>query len=670
MFQVTDEDIQYAEQILFKKQDVFDDERIEFIKELATSDLQAVPGSGKTTVLLAKLLILERYLPLDNGRAVVVLSHTNNAVDEIKNKIASHCPKLFSEPNFVGTIQSFVDRFLAIPYYTNLYNKQPIRIDDELYVERSNNFSFINLAGFSLQEANNAKRYLQSNPNDPLAPLLRLSRIGGDYLLTKKYMGKKIEPSKPKGRSKSYTDWTVAEKKRVYEWLYAYKKKLMADGFLCFDDAYLFASEYLFKYPKIKDILSRKFQFAFVDEMQDMDKKQYELLEEIFWNNGIATTNFKRIGDKNQAIFTDQSEMDDVWNNRSSVLTLNGSHRLSTHNASVVQLLALQPITVKGLVANNDGTPINVLPHLYVYTDATKDKVIPAFAETIKNLQDQGKIPLLPKNPFKAVCWTTKSEVRKIRINDYHPAFSKEVQRIKINYPCVESYLLNYDKSSKGLGSINKSILNGLIRVLRYEDIVDDEKRSFTKRSFITYLSLHHPVEAKYLQEQLLKWCKGIYLQKHANVLSELRGYVPKLLKLFGKNIVKSKEFIYDSAPMDGGSVNPLSENSNMTDYHGIPIEVTTVHSAKGQTHTATLYMESFYERNSGGGSYESERLANIIKGGSLAADAHKFVKQSMKMAYVGFSRPTHLLGFAVHKDRFDKHLSDIDTGTWEIVQV
>ncbi|HLP37011.1 UvrD-helicase domain-containing protein [Lacibacter sp.] len=190
MFQVTDEDIQYAEQILFKKQGVFDKERIEFIEELGTCDLQAVPGSGKTTVLLAKLLILERYLPLDNGLAVVVLSHTNNAVDEIKNKIAAHCPKLFSEPNFVGTIQSFVDRFLAIPYYTNLYNNQPIRIDDELYVERANNFSFINLAGFN-QEAKNAKWYLQSNPNDPLAPLLRLSRIGGGLYFNQKVHGQK-----------------------------------------------------------------------------------------------------------------------------------------------------------------------------------------------------------------------------------------------------------------------------------------------------------------------------------------------------------------------------------------------------------------------------------------------------------------------------------------------
>ncbi|HLP37012.1 UvrD-helicase domain-containing protein [Lacibacter sp.] len=481
-------------------------------------------------------------------------------------------------------------------------------------------------------------------------------------------MGKKIEPSKPKGRSKFYSDWTVAEKKRVYEWLYAYKKKLMADGFLCFDDAYFLASEYLFKYPKIKDILSRKFQFAFVDEMQDMDKKQYEILEELFWNNGTASTIYQRIGDKNQGIFTDKSDMDEVWTDRPVVQKLNGSHRLSLKNAALVQLLALQPITVTGLALDKDGTSIDVLPRLYVYEDATK--VIPAFAKTIKKLQENGKIPSTPAHPFKALCWTTVPDTDKTRINDYHPPYSKEVQRPKINYSCMESYLLNYDKSSNGFESIRKSILNGLLRILRIEDITDDEKRPFTKRSFISYLSLRYPTAVVKLQEQLLKWCKGILTKENSNVLSELQAYVPELLKLFGKSITHSKAFINDAAPLDGGAVNPVTEVSNMTNHEGIPIEVATVHSAKGQTHTATLYMESFYEKKAGGGNYESERLAAILKGGSLPANPHKFVQQSMKMAYVGFSRPTHLLGFAVRKDRFDEHLSDIDTETWEIVHV
>ena len=133
---ITDADIEYAERILLPEGKAFDEERRLFIRNLSTLDLQAVPGSGKTTALLAKLLILERYMPFKSGRGVLVISHTNAAVDEIKQRIGKHCPKLFPYPNFVGTIQSFVDTFLAIPFYTNKFKKKPSRIDSEIYDER------------------------------------------------------------------------------------------------------------------------------------------------------------------------------------------------------------------------------------------------------------------------------------------------------------------------------------------------------------------------------------------------------------------------------------------------------------------------------------------------------------------------------------------------------
>ncbi|MCC3146066.1 UvrD-helicase domain-containing protein [Halanaerobium sp. Z-7514] len=117
---ITDKDIEYAESILLNEDESFkddNDERISCIKNLETIDLHAVPGSGKTTVLLAKLLILERKLPFKDGSGILVISHTNAAVDEIKNEIEEYCPKLFSYPNFVGTIQSFVNQYLAKPYF-------------------------------------------------------------------------------------------------------------------------------------------------------------------------------------------------------------------------------------------------------------------------------------------------------------------------------------------------------------------------------------------------------------------------------------------------------------------------------------------------------------------------------------------------------------------------
>ena len=114
---ISDDDIHYAESILLPAGASFDAERRTFITNLSTIDLQAVPGSGKTTALLAKLLILARKLPFSDGSGILVISHTNTAVDEKKEKIGKYCPGLFSYPNFCGTIKSFTDEFLAKPYY-------------------------------------------------------------------------------------------------------------------------------------------------------------------------------------------------------------------------------------------------------------------------------------------------------------------------------------------------------------------------------------------------------------------------------------------------------------------------------------------------------------------------------------------------------------------------
>lgn len=91
-----------------------------------------------------------------------------------------------------------------------------------------------------------------------------------------------------------------------------------------------------------------------------------------------------------------------------------------------------------------------------------------------------------------------------------------------------------------------------------------------------------------------------------------------------------------------------------------------TVHSVKGQTHTATLYIASAYF-NDAGNIYESQRLAAQFRGERLPQNAGKRVRESAKMVYVGFSRPTHLLAFAVHKDRFDQFLNGIDEESWKV---
>lgn len=129
---VTDEEIRIAHDILLKDNRPFDDARVNIIKEDSSCYVQACPGSGKTTALLAKLIILANRLPMADGKGVCVLTHTNVAIDEIKAKVGSKANILFNYPNFFGTIQTFLHKYVAAAALHYFYRSQIQYVDNDI----------------------------------------------------------------------------------------------------------------------------------------------------------------------------------------------------------------------------------------------------------------------------------------------------------------------------------------------------------------------------------------------------------------------------------------------------------------------------------------------------------------------------------------------------------
>lgn len=669
---ITESDIEYAEKILLAEGQNFDDERRAFIKNLEVIDLQAVPGSGKTTALLAKLLILECKLPFTNNSGILVLSHTNVAIDEIKHKIKPYCPKLFSYPNFIGTIQSFVDEFLAIPYYTTICKKKPVRIDNELYQEKvAKILELFYYYKFGLSK-NDLKKILHiknSNPN--IFYDVRLDIKDSNPILVNRLNGEKFSVKKPIGKTKpqNYQDYTNQEKEKLYQWFFSFKKNILKEGILHFDDAYFLAKAYLFHFPKIKEIIQQRFSYVFVDEMQDMEIHQYDLLEKLFYDDGNSTSIFQRIGDKNQAIFNNIESSEVNWIDRKNNLTLTNSHRLSSKIANVVKSFALNNPNNFDIIGLNK---CDIKPHIILFDDTSKEKVIPKFTELVKEFKEEGRLIDFGKYPIKAICWNAKwKSETELRITNYFPTYKKDNTKSKQDYDTLKSYLLFYDRNSKTLKSIKNNIINAFLKVLRFEDIFDDNKRCFTK--YILFKTLKEKYFDKY-QEFNLKlyhWSMFILKGKLDEAYDEIKSYMNDFIKIFDKTknlTISSSLFNQESQTLQvPDNTEELKENNLYTEGD-INIEVATVHSVKGQTHCATLYLESFYYSD-GGKSYESQRLADAFLGNSITNRGIR-IQQSLKMTYVGFSRPTNLLCVAIHKDRFTQCLSQINTEIWEIKEI
>jgi len=646
--QITNNAIKYAEKILLPVETIFYDQRKIFIENLTTIDLQAVPGSGKTTALLAKLLILEKYLPFQDGSGILVISHTNTAVDEIKEKIGRHCPRLFTYPNFVGTIQSFVYQFLAMPFYTNLYKRKPYRMDDDIYAE-------------NVYSPGKAWAWLNNNPNRK-EKVLYESRLNENDELT---IGFNYSGEFPLKSKNSDTYKSVLKMKHV----------LRERGVLCFDDAYFLAMKAIREYPIFKRLLQKRFRYVFVDEMQDMDKHQYDLLEDIFYDRGNSSSIYQRIGDKNQAIFSGAVKLDKFWNSDGrTILNIDGSCRFSKEIADVVQCFAWERQDIEG-----KSSHASVKPHLLIYRDDTIKEVLPRFVDIIRSKQNCGEIPNVAGRAVKAIGWRKNVEsADKITIKDYFPEFNGNTQSTKVDYVTLREYISkskNNDLCKKSLGVMRKNILNAFLRILRYEDIKDSDERDYTQSHLFRFLEDVCSDTFTEFKLKLFLWCRDIYRGHTDRVFEEMRQFLPNiLLTAFGKNEIsqKTKDFINgDISKSVRRSEERIGSNniSNVYKCNGMDVEVGTIHSIKGETHTATLYMETYYDKG-----YESQRLKECFLGKthSFSQDKDKDIrnKESIKMAYVGMSRPTHLLCVAVHKDRVKDYLNEIPDILWEKIEI
>ncbi|MBD3007969.1 MULTISPECIES: UvrD-helicase domain-containing protein [unclassified Streptomyces] len=112
-------------------------EQWDFIQSAESLDLQAAPGSGKTSLIGLKLALLGQGWASPT-RGICVLSHTNTAKDEISSRLAvtPEGRRLLQYPHFIGTIQSFANTFFALPAL-RARGIEVQAVDDDVYAAAS-----------------------------------------------------------------------------------------------------------------------------------------------------------------------------------------------------------------------------------------------------------------------------------------------------------------------------------------------------------------------------------------------------------------------------------------------------------------------------------------------------------------------------------------------------
>jgi len=615
----------------------FNNGQLKLIRFWDSVDVQACPGSGKTTTLAAKLILLSQKIPPSFSSGICIITHTNTAVEEIKDKLGDSAKFFFRYPNHFGTIQSFVDKYLTIPYYKNRYKSSPKIVDEYTY-------------------------------HDVLSSLYEMvvTKTADFFERKNIFLGDLVYNRHNFGISKSLNDTEKFEinglkpetNEKYYNKILSAKEKLLSYGYLTYDEAYSLAFKYIREFPLILDTIRNRFPLVFVDEMQDMETHQSELISTLFSKSSVI----QKIGDINQSIFSARASEDQIeWKPITNEdIQLDISNRLSGHVAAVVKDICCQPQEMIGRVHANPIRPI-----VFVFDTSSILLVKDEFAKRVikHKLNKIGNIKVVGSRVSES----------KLNISSYWPEFNRSYQ--KSSFKNLESYLDFLEINLPTMLNAKKAkqiFLDSICESLKLSKIKNPINQSyFTPFSFQKYLNdAGHTDKILKMNLKFADWI--LNLKKTISVKSELIAMIRAIIKFFDGQSNNELEKFFATSDVELDEEKPEMKVYQFVEgQESVEIHFDTVHGVKGETHTATLFLETYTRIYDIGGKILDFIIADNLGKAKLRKNNACYKK--LPHAYVAMTRATHLLAIAVHKDRFLQQHHDYfhqeDNG-WDLVFV
>ena len=635
MITITDSDIDVLEE---ETGLVFDSSRREVLKSYA--DVQACPGSGKTTLVGAKLILLAKKWQYKH-RGVCVLSHTNVAKDEIVQLLESH-PQgrlLLRYPHYIGTIQEFVNKFIALPFIRSKgWNISEIVSDDD-FAFLANSLRWKSFKDRSRKKQYNFAYYIRSNK----IHLKDMAIVLDDEKLV----------LSPKFIDKVKALVCTSEHTGVKKYFSKKRKELIDKGYYTYQEMFEFSKHTLRDTAGLKSGIRFRFPYAFVDEMQDTSQVQDDVINSIFNHDNCQ---MQRFGDPDQAIFEGTEAVNTSYNDATHEAVCS-SHRFSQSIANLASGLSHKGLTIESLKSSD-----NKFPHTIFLVDAeSRYSAITAFAELCGS-----HLPSDCNHSIKAVGAVGKRTPSNLAIPHYFPEFDKSKSPRNFKPEKFIHYFAHGSKTGDSHSAEHyRLVLEGVTRCAR----LDGKK-----------LSMPDGTERPYTIDSLKRYLRGAdslreFNELYLNILDgglrdsdQWRGDCRRLLDLAGLQIdTRDAHTFTDYERVRAIQTETVNNHKNTLTYkvedRNIDVEIATIHSVKGETHDATLVLETKFRQ-----SHDIQSLLDHILKIQMQRVTAVQKKKFMKQLYVAMTRPQYLLCLAVDKSRItDEQIERARGLGWQI---
>ncbi len=616
--QITDEDIEWVRTIM---PDIELDEcRIQILKNMNSVDIHACPGSGKTTILVAKLAILSRKWKWQN-RGICVLSHTNVAREEIEERLGTLNvgKKLLSYPHFIGTFQAFLDTFIAMPFLRSC--GCPVNIIDTDYVlERR--WKSIRIKKWL--EAHGKDKYVC----DPLELPYKLDVKLGTGTATYKNVVKAVTESRRRGE-------------------------------FTFNEMELYAAKGIDSISTLAELIQMRFPVIFIDEAQDTKKEIWELLNKIY-EKPLYNSFYQAYGDSNQAIYNSYEKMEDVeYFPRANALQMLNSKRFGAEIAKLANGVALDKSNMIG-----EGRPFsnnNIQNTIFLFENGQENIVVDKFAELIFRTFSHDELEEYQKYGCHVLGMVHKID-KEMSVKNYFEEYNPEVKKQTPNHLIDYFWIAEEQMEKKGELSLKVEwISKGICKIMRKYPLKEIEKSSSAFNSIIKTVRPENREEIRsgLLEIMCMNW----------KTKNEWENVIDQILHLLS-DVIKYTDARKDEFLFWNGSEKPeeYTKNRNRVnekEYENesgdkINIKFGSIHSSKGRTHLATLVVETKY--------YE-DNLSSILPW--LSGKRPKLGvrnKKRLKCHYVAMTRAKGLLCLAIpRKSVSDQVRKELENFGWNL---
>ena len=433
---------------------------------------------------------------------------------------------------------------------------------------------------------------------------------------------------------------------------------------------FVWANTLIDQVPRAREWLRRRFPVLFLDEVQDNSEIQSRVLKRIFMEGADAVIR-QRFGDSNQAIYQDiggTRAQTDEFPDTAVRISLENSYRFDQSIAELVDPLGVVPAGLRGLRPTATDSLTNGRGRHTVFLFEPEDVtcVLERYAEYLVESFSEEELRSGLFTAVGAVHRSTQDDKVPRSVRHYWGEYDAGLGQLGRQPKTFLEHVARGEQNANRTGRVGpfvEAVAEGVLRTVRRLDAAGKMPPIRRPHAYVMERLAQNNEMRSWYEKLVMGLCverirltRQMWEQKWQRVTLAIARAVARTENVAS---IETDFLVWNGTGETGAGGDAYKRGgTNIYQYPAgepvVKIQVGSIHSVKGETHTATLVLETFYR------AHHLRKLKDWLVGAKSGGEGEDDATRArLRQHYVAMSRPTHLLCLAMRDDALDD--SEID---------